>query len=538
MLIDNLGEKSLKIAEIGAEKIDIGAFMALKTIDDEQTEAYQSMRQSLIQLREMSGAKYIYTMRQDDGGKFIYVVDGSAEEDLSHIGDIEETLDAFVTVWEGSKLKNNTIEVGEWGTILSSYVPLMNKNNEVVGFIGVDYDVEAEYNAFQTFKNVFTGVAIGVMILTSLIGIFFAKSIIKPLGKLMLLMKKVEEGDLTTQSECLSEDEIGELSRSFNIMVEHINCLIKEVSQKSEHIHKLSENLDHSMAQINRQTCLVDSNVGGIAASMEQTSAAVQQVTASSNRMISDLDSLFIEANASSQAVEEIKSRASMMKNNAAVSREHAQQMYNEKQQQILKAINEGKVVSEIQNMAKGISQIAAQTNLLALNASIEAARAGENGRGFMVVAEAVADLAGQSSNIVKAIEKTVGQVQIAFDQLSFVSHDMLEFIDHKVISDYKVLSDTSIQYLKDAEFVDSLVVSFANHSKEVLEAVNRVNSAIEHVAATVEEVTASLQEISHNTGETTRAAKDAFEIAKGQSKAAEALNGALLGLFKVQIDG
>lgn len=66
----------------------------------------------------------------------------------------------------------------------------------------------------------------------------------------------------------------------------------------------------------------------------------------------------------------------------------------------------------EINSIIETIAGIAKQTNLLALNAAIEAARAGEQGRGFSVVAEAVKNLAEETTQATSTINSMIKEVQ------------------------------------------------------------------------------------------------------------------------------
>jgi len=87
-----------------------------------------------------------------------------------------------------------------------------------------------------TIRNYSFVIGAVTLFLAVIAALFFTSSIARPVGKLRLLMKKAEEGDLNVRFESKYNDEIGQLGNSFNNMINEISNLIEMVyiEQKSK----------------------------------------------------------------------------------------------------------------------------------------------------------------------------------------------------------------------------------------------------------------------------------------------------------------
>lgn len=107
----------------------------------------------------------------------------------------------------------------------------------------------------------------------------------------------------------------------------------------------------------------------------------------------------------------------------------HANEVHMEIEKSLKRALEDAKVVEQIQVLSSSIMEITAQTNLLALNASIEAARAGEAGRGFAVVAGEIGNLAVQSRQTVEKIQEVTKSVTGAVGNLTKDAEKLLDYV-------------------------------------------------------------------------------------------------------------
>lgn len=362
-------------------------------------------------------------------------------------------------------------------------------------------------------------------VIAIILGSIVTTIISKNFKKVLLFAECLESGDLTNSIEINTKDEIGDIARALNNAGTKIKELIKEIiggsnqiSSSGQELSANTQEVSAKMEEINESTEEISKGAQDLSAITEEVSASAQEIGATTNELVN-------KAIGAAVSVSEIKKRSLEIKKKAAESINQGNLIYQVKKSNIVKAIEDGKVVQEVKMMAESISDIASQTNLLALNAAIEAAKAGENGRGFAVVAEEVRQLAEQSAEAVSSIQGMVIQVQNAVENLAESGQDILKYIVNNVQPDYQLLMDTGVQYEKDAEFVSKITEEFASSSKQINEVIDQINHAMQNVSATAEESGAGSEEVLSNVNQMTTAISDIAKSAQNQAELSQKLN-------------
>lgn len=380
----------------------------------------------------------------------------------------------------------------------------------------------AQFNNVRNTTLIYTLIAFFIITFMAYI---LVKNIMNPLNKIKDLAQRLSNYDLTEPIDITRKDEFGQTGVALNIAQENVSNLVKVIMENSQDISASSEELSATVEELATKAETIDEAVDSIAAVMQESSATSQQISASAQEVDSSINVLSSKAMEGSSNANNFKERAKEVKNKSQQAIEETRRIYIEKQKNMLKAIEDGKVVDSIKVMADTIGSIAGQTNLLALNAAIEAARAGEQGRGFAVVAEEVRKLAEQSAQAVINIQDTISKVQQAFKSSIDTGSDILEFINKQVQEQFDAYGQTGDQYYNDSDFVSKMSEEIAAMAEEITATVEQVSEAVLNMAQASQKSSSEAETIKISMDENTKAIDQVAITAQSQAELAQRLN-------------
>lgn len=389
-------------------------------------------------------------------------------------------------------------------------------------------EAESIYVSNNTTYNNSKFMILAITILGStcalILGLLVALSISKELKKVVRFAGELGNGDLTKDIDIDSKDELGDIAIALNRAKENMKLLISEIINGASDVSAISEELSATSEEVSSKMDMANEATKQITEGIKDLSATTEEVSASTEEIGNTTTDLTNKANDSFKSAIEIKKRAADIKAKAIKNIEQGNTVYEKTRSNILKAIEDGKVVKDVTIMADSIGSIAEQTNLLALNAAIEAARAGEMGKGFAVVADEVRSLAEQASEAVANIQSMVNKVEEAFSNLSNSGEEVLEYLETGVKPSYQLLMSTGIQYEQDAEFVNNMAGDIAASSKQMKEVIDQVASAIENLSATTVQSSSSSENILSSINEITYAITEVAKASQTQAETSQKL--------------
>jgi len=344
----------------------------------------------------------------------------------------------------------------------------------------------------QTAHTLYAGGAVVTAFLV-LGGLLFSlvvtRTITNPLRSTVAVFRKIAEGDLTARLPLESQDEIGELRQSANMMTNRLGAMMNDITTCSKDLGRAAGQLSQTADTLTQGAEQTTRQSSTVAAAAEEMSVSMTTMAESSTQMSQNVNLVATSVEEMTAAISEV-----------ARSAEQAARVADEAAQLVL---NTNQEISQLGQTADGIGQvieviqdIAEQTKLLALNATIEAARAGDAGKGFAVVATEVKELARQTAEAtndirqrVEGIRNSSGHAINAVNRIAEVvtrvneaSRTIASAVEEQSITT-KEISKNLVEAATGAQTVCTSVSQTATATREVSETIARVDQNARHTA-------------------------------------------------------
>ncbi|MBV7274781.1 methyl-accepting chemotaxis protein [Clostridiaceae bacterium UIB06] len=371
---------------------------------------------------------------------------------------------------------------------------------------------------------VIASIVIIIILITITIAYFLARNVIDPLLKINEFAYRLKNFNFSKPVTLARRDEFGRTALALNTAQDNVRRLVIDIISESQEVSAYSEELSAVVEEMLSKFEFINASAKEISTGVNKINIGSERVLSSVQEVDSKVTILSEKAVNGNNNAASIKDRAISLNQKSETAIAELKKLYSEKEENILKAIEEGKIVERIMDMADDISSIAEQTNLLALNAAIEASRAGESGKGFAVVAEEVRRLAEQSSNSVSNVKDIIGNVQKAFKNLSDNSNTLLKFMNENVIKQFQYFSDIGIQYSDDADFVNNMSEKIAIMTEEISITIDSINTYIKNMTKMIQTSSEKSNEIEESIDESVQAIGQVASTAQNQSELAQKL--------------
>lgn len=396
--------------------------------------------------------------------------------------------------------------------ILNECTPALNKSVETVIKLDELTDELDKRDVTNTIICAIVGLAgiviclIFAWVLTKKTSKRVLETILEPIRAIEDVAKELTEGNLHSNLEYHSDDEIGRLAHSMRkstrilgTYIDDIDRAMKLFSEGNFDVQPEVEWRGDFVGILNSFMAFEKSmadTVKGIQNVSDQVSSGAEQVAASANDLA---DGATNQASVVEELTATVTGVSEQIEHNSNAAKEISGRVgdlggaileSNGKMREMVDSMNEiNQASQEIDKIIATINEIATQTNLLALNASIEAARAGEAGKGFAVVANQVNVLADQSA---QAAKESAALIE---SSVSAVEKGMV--VAKETAAQLEEVADTSKIITREVTGIAETLETQAAEMKQINLGIEQINDVVQTNSATSQECAAASEQMS-----------------------------------------